>query len=101
MNYLDLVSPDENANEVPDQYFFDRLRIWRDRELAQSDWTQLADSTANKTAYATYALMIADKIDMASGVPMLTMIIGYSIGNGVNARQGTETSNVFGAKTKK
>jgi hypothetical protein len=47
------------------------------------------------------ALMIADKIDMASGVPMLTMIIGYSIGNGVNARQGTETSNVFGAKTKK
>jgi hypothetical protein len=41
-----------------------------------------------------------DKIDMASGV-MLTMIIGYSIGNGVNAKQGNETSNVFGAKPKK
>jgi hypothetical protein len=47
------------------------------------------------------ALMIADKIDMASGVPMLTMIIGYSIGNGVNAKQGGESSNVFGNKTKK
>ena len=47
------------------------------------------------------ALMIFDKIDMASGVPMLTMIIGYSIGNGVNAKQGNETINVFGAKPKK
>jgi hypothetical protein len=47
------------------------------------------------------ALMIVDKIDMASGVPMLTMIIGYSIGNGVNARQGNEPTNVFGAKPKK
>jgi hypothetical protein len=45
--------------------------------------------------------MIADKIDMASGVPMLTMIIGYSIGNGVNAKQGNETTNVFGTKSKK
>ena len=46
------------------------------------------------------ALMIADKIDMASGVPMLTMILGYAIGNGVNARQGNESSNVFGKKQK-
>ena len=60
MNYLDLVSPDENANEVPDQYFFDRLRIWRDRELAQSDWTQLADSTADKTTWKTYRQALRD-----------------------------------------
>ena len=46
-------------------------------------------------------LMVFDKIDMASGVPMLTMIIGYSIGNGVNAKQGGESSNVFGTKTPK
>jgi len=46
------------------------------------------------------ALMIADKIDMASGVPMLTMILGYAIGNGVNAKQGNESSNVFGKKQK-
>jgi hypothetical protein len=60
MNYLDLVSADENANEVPDQYFFDRLRIWRDRELAASDWTQLADSTADKAAWATYRQALRD-----------------------------------------
>lgn len=47
------------------------------------------------------ALMIADKIDMASGVPILTMIIGYSIGNGVNAKQGGESTNVFSSKAKK
>lgn len=47
------------------------------------------------------ALMIFDKIDMASGVPMLTMIIGYSIGNGVNAKQGGESSNVFSSRPKK
>lgn len=60
MNYLDLVSPDENANEVPDEYLFDRLRIWRDRELATSDWTQLADSTADKTPWATYRQALRD-----------------------------------------
>ena len=60
MNYLDLVSADENANEVPDQYFFDRLRIWRDRELAASDWTQLADSTADKPAWKTYRQALRD-----------------------------------------
>ncbi|CAB4149904.1 hypothetical protein UFOVP1400_18 [uncultured Caudovirales phage] len=47
------------------------------------------------------ALMIADKIDMQSGVPMLTMILGYAIGNGVNAKQGNESSNVFSSKSKK
>ena len=47
------------------------------------------------------ALMIFDKIDMASGVPMLTMILGYAIGNGVNAKQGNESSNVFRSKPKK
>lgn len=44
------------------------------------------------------ALMIANKIDMASGVPILTLVIGYGIGNGVNARNGNEASNVFGRK---
>ena len=46
------------------------------------------------------ALMITDKIDMASGVPMLTMIIGYSIGNGVNSRTGEQPTNIFGRKDK-
>ncbi len=32
------------------------------------------------------ALMISDKIDMASGVPMLTLIIGYAIRVNLNER---------------
>ena len=47
------------------------------------------------------ALMIADKIAMEAGVPMLTIIIGYCVGGGVNARQGNESSNVSGAKTRR
>lgn len=44
------------------------------------------------------ALMIADKIDMASGTPLLTMVLGYSIGNGINSRTGDAASNIFGKK---
>jgi hypothetical protein len=60
MNYLDLVSPDENEADIQDEWLFERLRIWRDRELAQSDWTQLSDSTANKTVWATYRQALRD-----------------------------------------
>jgi len=45
------------------------------------------------------ALMVADKIDMASGVPILTMVIGYGIGNGIASREGdNSSSNIFGRK---
>ena len=60
MNYLDLVASHENADEVPNEYFFDRIRLWRDRELAASDWTQLTDSQANKTAWKTYRQALRD-----------------------------------------
>lgn len=46
------------------------------------------------------ALMVADKIDMASGVPILTMVIGYGIGNGINSRTGEAPSNIFGKRDK-
>lgn len=44
------------------------------------------------------ALMITDKINMEAGVPILTLIIGYGIGNGVAGMQGQQTSNVFTKK---
>lgn len=46
------------------------------------------------------ALMIADKINMESGVPILTLIIGYGIGNGVAGMSGQAASNVFIKKPK-
>jgi hypothetical protein len=60
MNYLDLIQPWENEADVETEWLFERIRLWRSRELAASDWTQLADSTANKTAWATYRQALRD-----------------------------------------
>lgn len=60
MTYLDFVGAHENANEIPDEWYFERFRLWRNAELGQSDWTQIADSTADKTAWAEYRQELRD-----------------------------------------
>jgi hypothetical protein len=60
MNYLNLVKDWENEADVSNEWLFERMRIWRNDELSASDWTQLADSTANKTAWATYRQALRD-----------------------------------------
>ena len=60
MNYLDLVASHENADQISNEYFFDRIRLWRDRELYATDWTQVADAPTNKTAYASYRQALRD-----------------------------------------
>jgi hypothetical protein len=60
MNYLNFVAPNENADEVPAEYLFERIRNWRKTELASCDWTQVVDSTADKTAWATYRQALRD-----------------------------------------
>jgi hypothetical protein len=60
MDYKDFVSAHENADEVPNDYFFERFRNWRNAELAATDWTQVADSIADKTAWATYRQKLRD-----------------------------------------
>ena len=60
MNYLDFVGTNENADEVPNEYFFERIRNWRNAELAACDWTQVADSQADKAAWATYRQALRD-----------------------------------------
>lgn len=60
MNYLDFVALHENAEEVPNEYLFERIRNWRNAELAACDWTQIADSTADKTAWAIYRQGLRD-----------------------------------------
>jgi hypothetical protein len=37
-----------------------QIRIWRDAELARTDWTQIADSPADKTAWAEYRQALRD-----------------------------------------
>jgi hypothetical protein len=60
MNYLNFVQPFENAENISDEWFFERIRNWRNAELASCDWTQVADSTADKTAWATYRQALRD-----------------------------------------
>ena len=60
MNYQDLIQPWENSEDILDEWLFERIRLWRTRELTASDWTQLADSTADKSAWATYRQELRD-----------------------------------------
>ena len=60
MNYENFVAPFEKKEEVPDEYFFERIRLWRNAELASTDWTQIADTTCDKAAWALYRQALRD-----------------------------------------
>ena len=60
MNYENFVAPHENADEVPADYLFERIRNWRNAELALSDWTQLVDAKCDKAAWKTYRQELRD-----------------------------------------
>lgn len=60
MNYENFVALNETADEVSADYLFERIRNWRNAELAACDWTQVADSQADKTAWATYRQALRD-----------------------------------------
>ncbi len=55
---LDVIHTLDNYREVATDdatdKLFKRIRNWRDAELLKSDWTQLADSVCDKSAWATY-----------------------------------------------
>ena len=61
---LDVIHTFDNFREVladdPTEKLFKRIRKWRDSELSKSDWTQIADSTADKTAWAEYRQALRD-----------------------------------------
>lgn len=39
---------------------WDQIKLWRNAELMRSDWTQVADSPADKEAWATYRQALRD-----------------------------------------
>ena len=43
-------------------------------------------------------LMAVGAIDSATGMPVITMIIGYAVGNGIAARQGQPVEPIIGRK---
>ena len=58
MNY-DLSST-LDLEEVPAEWWAERMRLHRDRLLKESDWTQVADAPTDKTAWATYRQALRD-----------------------------------------
>lgn len=59
---------DADAIAVKDAEQAAQVRADRNRRLSESDWTQLADSTADKLAWATYRQALRD-ITLQSGFP--------------------------------
>jgi hypothetical protein len=51
-------SPIAEGLDVEGQFVY--IRAVRNIELAATDWTQVADSTADKTAWATYRQALRD-----------------------------------------
>ena len=39
---------------------WEQIKLWRNVELARTDWTQIADSPADKAAWATYRQALRD-----------------------------------------
>jgi hypothetical protein len=53
--------PDSDAAaQFTDEELWQELRRYRNFKLAESDWTQVADSTADKAAWATYRQALRD-----------------------------------------
>jgi len=46
--------------DATNEQLFDQIRLWRNRELVATDWTQIADAPTNKTAWATYRQALRD-----------------------------------------
>ena len=43
-------------------------------------------------------LMAIDAIDSDTGMPVITMVVGYAIGNGMAAKQGVPVDPIIGQK---
>ena len=43
-------------------------------------------------------LMALNSIDQETGMPILTLVIGYAVGNGIAARSGQIVSPIIGSK---
>lgn len=57
MDLTSLFDPDD----VPAEWWVERMRVHRDRLLAESDWTQAADDpTGNAAAWAVYRQALRD-----------------------------------------
>ena len=57
--------------DATDQQKLEQVRLWRDVQLARTDWTQVADAPVDATAWASYRQALRDlpaTIDIANPV---------------------------------
>lgn len=61
MNWRDTVMYPQSADTLSSDEIVSYCKAWRNRQLSDSDWTQLADvPLANKVAWATYRQELRD-----------------------------------------
>ena len=46
--------------EATDEQKMEQVRLWRDAQLAATDWTQVADAPVDASAWATYRQALRD-----------------------------------------
>lgn len=46
--------------DATDDQKWEQIKLWRNAELAATDWTQVADAPVDKTAWATYRQALRD-----------------------------------------
>ena len=49
-----------DPEEVPAEWWAERMRLRRDRLLKESDWAMATDAPTDKTAWATYRQALRD-----------------------------------------
>ena len=46
--------------EATNDHKWEQIKLWRNAELARTDWTQLPDAPVDKEAWATYRQSLRD-----------------------------------------
>lgn len=47
-------------SDATNEQKWEQIKLWRNAELARTDWTQVSDSPADKTTWATYRQALRD-----------------------------------------
>lgn len=54
------LSTDFDSQEVPTEWWSERMRLHRNRLLVESDWAMMPDAPTDKTAWAAYRQQLRD-----------------------------------------
>lgn len=46
--------------DATNEHKWEQIKLWRNAELARTDWTQLTDAPVDKAAWATYRQALRD-----------------------------------------